>query len=762
MLTLVNNAKMGKAIPRRWNGRDYLVAPATTIVEGVLNGSHGSLYYPPQETELGGPAWKGIPLTMYHPMDGQGGMTSYAFSPGVEQRQNIGFVGAIKTNQGKKLQKQLWFDVEKTDAADKRFGTNVLYNIRNGIPVGVSTGLFTQDIPAPPGAHFNGRPYDNIATKHQPDHMAVLPDQVGACSLNDGCGVLLNVAASSNTGDTMTLEARLNRLEQLALNGMANPAAGVAVGGAARNMPKAAPPPPPPQQQQPQRGRMPSDIYTDNEGQVPDEPEPEPEVPQAPARKRMPVPINNAEQRAQATTVFNRLQAQSPDDGFVLNMWSDEARQAAIDARKAGGDAHRASVKSVMAKAAGYTGAKADAKAVAAHADAAKAYQNAIYHHATSAQAAGKAGTPEEVQGFNKLINAKDRHEQMSAHHAGGTVHNAAQPTGAVKKGYNDTANPLPDLDTWLQDDASDPLGDEDNKIGQGDRPPAKKGKNEPIMNRERAIALLKLNRRRPMAYNRSAAIQRLTLNCKCDNDVLALNALSDGMLTFLITNEEKLQGSNEGVIGEDTEEEVGGTKEEQNGGNKIVTGEMVTPHAKKDVPSTMNKAQKWLATMPEEFRPVWNSAVTRDHEARMALAQHITSNVADPGQKAAMLKDFMNVKRYDEPALRQLASLVQPQRRPVANGAYPQGGALNPMALQQQGYQPSPEVQQAVHNAYQTQQPIPLYLGANGVSVTGNAGQQDDDLLDIPTLNFAATGDEDIFDQAHGELPARRAQRRA
>ena len=55
----------------------------------------------------------------------------------------------------------------------------------------LSTGLFT-DNDETAGVSPKGRNYEAVARNHRPDHMAVLPDQVGACSINDGCGVLVN------------------------------------------------------------------------------------------------------------------------------------------------------------------------------------------------------------------------------------------------------------------------------------------------------------------------------------------------------------------------------------------------------------------------------------------------------------------------------------------------------------------------------------------------------------------------------------------
>ena len=48
METVVANFS-GKARRETWDGREYLVAPATLIVPGVLNGSQGPLFYPPDE-----------------------------------------------------------------------------------------------------------------------------------------------------------------------------------------------------------------------------------------------------------------------------------------------------------------------------------------------------------------------------------------------------------------------------------------------------------------------------------------------------------------------------------------------------------------------------------------------------------------------------------------------------------------------------------------------------------------------------------------
>ncbi|GAF79791.1 unnamed protein product, partial [marine sediment metagenome] len=49
------------------NERQHLVAPITLIVPGVLNGSQGALYYPPEEVKNSVAAWNYMPLVVYHP-----------------------------------------------------------------------------------------------------------------------------------------------------------------------------------------------------------------------------------------------------------------------------------------------------------------------------------------------------------------------------------------------------------------------------------------------------------------------------------------------------------------------------------------------------------------------------------------------------------------------------------------------------------------------------------------------------------------------
>jgi hypothetical protein len=188
--TVVMTLNAGKVRYARLKGRDYIVAQGTSIVHGVLSGSKGPLYYPPVETHRAGPAWNGIPILLNHPLDPFGRSVS-ANTPGIRERQQIGFLANTQTNNGERLEHEYWFDVEQLEAADRRFGTNVTERLKWGIPIETSTGLYTDEMPARPGSRYRGKPFEFMAMNHRPDHMAILPTSVGACSINDGCGVLM-------------------------------------------------------------------------------------------------------------------------------------------------------------------------------------------------------------------------------------------------------------------------------------------------------------------------------------------------------------------------------------------------------------------------------------------------------------------------------------------------------------------------------------------------------------------------------------------
>lgn len=170
------------------NGEEWLVVPAVMITEGVHNGSQGPLYYPPDELAKDVSSWNHKPIVIYHPtLNGEG---VSACSPSVIESQGVGML--FNTSWDGKLKTECWLKENKLQKVDPR----VLDSIKRHVPVEVSTGLF--QTPEVKQGTWNNKSYQGIARNIRPDHLAILFDQVGACSLKDGAGLLRNAHALSH------------------------------------------------------------------------------------------------------------------------------------------------------------------------------------------------------------------------------------------------------------------------------------------------------------------------------------------------------------------------------------------------------------------------------------------------------------------------------------------------------------------------------------------------------------------------------------
>lgn len=184
--------KIGKTAYRFVDGSQYLVCPMVILKEGVLNGSKGPLYYDREDIQKSCPDWERIPLVAYHPstMDGQ---FISANEQGILDRQGIGFF-TKPTFATDRIKGFGYFNIDRL----RKVNQSILNSLKANKQVELSTGLFTTNYPVPDGSHYQGKAYTHRAMDYRPDHIAVLPDQIGACSLNDGCGVLVNSATIGN------------------------------------------------------------------------------------------------------------------------------------------------------------------------------------------------------------------------------------------------------------------------------------------------------------------------------------------------------------------------------------------------------------------------------------------------------------------------------------------------------------------------------------------------------------------------------------
>ena len=163
-----------------FEGREHLVVPVVLIVEGVLNGA----FVPAEEFSKFADAWNGRPVPVYHPEED--GLPISANRPDVLEARSVGHLFHAKV-EGRKLKAEAWIDVQK--AEDMGEG-DLVRRLEAGEIMEVSTGYFADGEPQQGIA--DGQRYEEIHRNIRPDHLALLPDQVGACSVADGCGVRAN------------------------------------------------------------------------------------------------------------------------------------------------------------------------------------------------------------------------------------------------------------------------------------------------------------------------------------------------------------------------------------------------------------------------------------------------------------------------------------------------------------------------------------------------------------------------------------------
>ena len=170
-----------------YEGRDHLVAPVVILTEGVHAGSAGPLYYPREELRRFPQAWNGIPLPVNHP--DINGVPTIANSPEIIDRQSVGRLFNVRYDEVGgigRLRGELWVDVAKAQEVSPA----ILQRLQQNQPLEVSTGLYSDDEPST--GNWNGEAYQIIARNYRPEHLALLPDAIGACSIADGCGVRTN------------------------------------------------------------------------------------------------------------------------------------------------------------------------------------------------------------------------------------------------------------------------------------------------------------------------------------------------------------------------------------------------------------------------------------------------------------------------------------------------------------------------------------------------------------------------------------------
>lgn len=187
--------------------QEYIVVPMVILTEGVHAGSMGPLYYPQEELKKTPEVWNHKPIVVYHPeLNGQG---ISACDPTIINSRKVGIMLNTRFEKGR-LRSEAWIRKEQANKVDDR----IMAAIEGNEMMELSTGLFVDH--EQEAGEWNGESYVAIARNFRPDHLALLPDKIGACSIADGAGFLRNEKAK---GEKNYVKLAMDRvLERMGLS----------------------------------------------------------------------------------------------------------------------------------------------------------------------------------------------------------------------------------------------------------------------------------------------------------------------------------------------------------------------------------------------------------------------------------------------------------------------------------------------------------------------------------------------------------------
>lgn len=214
------NLKAAKGLTRneQLEGIDYVVVPMVMITEGVHAGSKGPLFYPGSELGKTPESWNLKPIVVNHPVVNGEGVS--ACTPEVIEEYKVGIIMNTRFDGLGRLKADAYINPEQADKVEPR----VMEAITNEEMMELSTGVFTDQEPTT--GKYKGESYTAIARNYRPDHLALLPDNKGACSIEDGAGFIRNQLGQTQMSDDQIEKVRrfvTEALAQVLVDNKANP-----------------------------------------------------------------------------------------------------------------------------------------------------------------------------------------------------------------------------------------------------------------------------------------------------------------------------------------------------------------------------------------------------------------------------------------------------------------------------------------------------------------------------------------------------------
>jgi hypothetical protein len=180
--SVANAAKVRKETR---NGRAVIVVPSATLPDNVImNG----ILYPAEEIEKSFMGLERTPAPLGHPIV-NGKLISARDPEGI----NVGYIGAHNENVRREGGRVLMDKVIDVEVANRCAGGKaVLAAIEAGGPIHTSTGLLAKLSPV-----ANATTHKQVARAYAFDHDAILLDEPGAATPDQGVGMLVNADGTS-------------------------------------------------------------------------------------------------------------------------------------------------------------------------------------------------------------------------------------------------------------------------------------------------------------------------------------------------------------------------------------------------------------------------------------------------------------------------------------------------------------------------------------------------------------------------------------
>ena len=215
MQTLTANLDTTHVRYRKLDGTNYMVCPMVMLTEGVHAGSNGPLMYHAAEMAKTPVLWDHKPVTINHPTIN--GQPVSACSPAAIEAQKVGMIlntefQAANRGQPARLKSEAWLLPEKL----KQVSPEVFNAVKRGQVVEVSTGLFC-DQPKSTGV-WNKEYYDAEAMNFRADHLAILPNEKGSCSIEDGAGLMRNARTPNPQRGVTNMKSKRSLVDAIISN----------------------------------------------------------------------------------------------------------------------------------------------------------------------------------------------------------------------------------------------------------------------------------------------------------------------------------------------------------------------------------------------------------------------------------------------------------------------------------------------------------------------------------------------------------------